>query len=130
MCVQHNKTVSLLLLCLRALKNNLCTLLILRYVWLQIKKVMLSNYAAVKCHVFTHRLPTLFLSECVLVYLTPSQSSNLVRWAAETFHTAMFINYEQVNITDNFIWVQQKNIAVSFCYPCHNLGKYLGFIFN
>lgn len=29
--------------------------------------------------------------------MTPSQSSNVVRWAAETFHTAMFINYEQVN---------------------------------
>lgn len=43
------------------------------------------------------RLPTLLLSECVLVYMTPSQSSNLVHWAAETFHTAMFINYEQVN---------------------------------
>lgn len=41
-------------------------------------------------------LPTLLLSECVLVYMTPSQSSNLVRWAAGTFHTAMFINYEQV----------------------------------
>uniref|UniRef100_A0A671VIJ9 Leucine carboxyl methyltransferase 1 n=1 Tax=Sparus aurata TaxID=8175 RepID=A0A671VIJ9_SPAAU len=40
-------------------------------------------------------LPTLLVSECVLVYMTPSQSSNLVRWAAETFHTAMFINYEQ-----------------------------------
>lgn len=42
-------------------------------------------------------LPTVLLSECVLVYMTPSQSSNLLRWAAEIFHTAMFINYEQVN---------------------------------
>uniref|UniRef100_H2V295 Leucine carboxyl methyltransferase 1 n=1 Tax=Takifugu rubripes TaxID=31033 RepID=H2V295_TAKRU len=40
-------------------------------------------------------LPTVLLSECVLVYMTPSQSSNLLRWAAEIFHTAMFINYEQ-----------------------------------
>uniref|UniRef100_A0AAY5KFB5 Leucine carboxyl methyltransferase 1 n=1 Tax=Esox lucius TaxID=8010 RepID=A0AAY5KFB5_ESOLU len=40
-------------------------------------------------------LPTLFLSECVLVYLTPEQSSKLVNWASDTFHTAMFINYEQ-----------------------------------
>lgn len=49
------------------------------------------------------RLPTLLLSECVLVYMTPSHSSNLVHWAAETFHTAMFINYEQVNKFNNFI---------------------------
>uniref|UniRef100_A0A8C7XLR6 Leucine carboxyl methyltransferase 1 n=1 Tax=Oryzias sinensis TaxID=183150 RepID=A0A8C7XLR6_9TELE len=40
-------------------------------------------------------LPTLVLTECVLVYMTPSQSSGLIRWVAETFHTAMFINYEQ-----------------------------------
>uniref|UniRef100_A0A8C9SEP3 Leucine carboxyl methyltransferase 1 n=1 Tax=Scleropages formosus TaxID=113540 RepID=A0A8C9SEP3_SCLFO len=40
-------------------------------------------------------LPTLLLSECVLVYMTPEQSSRLVHWAAETFHTAMFVNYEQ-----------------------------------
>uniref|UniRef100_A0A4W4F2W6 Leucine carboxyl methyltransferase 1 n=1 Tax=Electrophorus electricus TaxID=8005 RepID=A0A4W4F2W6_ELEEL len=40
-------------------------------------------------------LPTLFLSECVLVYMTPEQSSRLVHWVANTFHTAMFINYEQ-----------------------------------
>ncbi|XP_067100750.1 leucine carboxyl methyltransferase 1 isoform X2 [Osmerus mordax] len=40
-------------------------------------------------------LPTLFLSECVLVYMTPEQASKLVHWAADTFHTAMFINYEQ-----------------------------------
>uniref|UniRef100_A0A8C7F7L5 Leucine carboxyl methyltransferase 1 n=4 Tax=Salmoninae TaxID=504568 RepID=A0A8C7F7L5_ONCKI len=40
-------------------------------------------------------LPTLFLSECVLVYMTPDQSSKLVNWASVTFHTAMFVNYEQ-----------------------------------
>lgn len=45
-------------------------------------------------------MPTLLLSECVLVYMTPAQSSSLVHWAAQTFHTAMFINYEQVKITD------------------------------
>lgn len=45
---------------------------------------------------FTPRLPTLVLTECVLVYMTPSQSSGLIRWVAETFHSAMFINYEQV----------------------------------
>ena len=51
------------------------------------------------CDISISRLPTLFLSECVLVYMMPSQSSNLLHWAAETFHTAMFISYEQVNKT-------------------------------
>lgn len=74
------------------------------------------------CSVLTPRLPTLLLSECVLVYMTPSQSSNLVRWAAETFHTAMFINYEQVSKAKGFILLQQKNTVAGLCYPCH---KYL-----
>lgn len=60
-------------------------------------------------------LPTLLLSECVLVYMTPSQSSNLVRWAAETFHTAMFINYEQVNMSDRFGQVMIENLLRRQC---------------
>lgn len=59
------------------------------------------------------RLPTLLLSECVLVYMTPSQSSNVVRWAAETFHTAMFINYEQVTGKRFSILVQQSDAGTA-----------------
>ncbi|KAG7226460.1 hypothetical protein INR49_013872 [Caranx melampygus] len=60
-------------------------------------------------------LPTLLLSECVLVYMTPSQSSNLINWAAETFHTAMFINYEQVNMSDRFGQVMIENLQRRQC---------------
>ncbi|MEQ2222822.1 Leucine carboxyl methyltransferase 1 [Ilyodon furcidens] len=60
-------------------------------------------------------LPTLLFSECVLVYMTPSQSSNLVHWAAETFHTAMFINYEQVNMSDRFGQVMIENLQRRQC---------------
>ncbi|MBN3323341.1 LCMT1 methyltransferase, partial [Atractosteus spatula] len=60
-------------------------------------------------------LPTLFLSECVLVYLTPQQSSSLVRWAAETFHTAMFVNYEQVHMADRFGQVMIENLQRRQC---------------
>lgn len=60
-------------------------------------------------------LPTLLLSECVLVYMTPSHSSNLLRWAAETFHTAMFINYEQVNMNDRFGQVMIENLQRRHC---------------
>lgn len=42
------------------------------------------------------RLPTLLITECVLVYMSPEQSANLIKWAASSFGTAMFINYEQV----------------------------------
>ncbi|XP_014330448.1 leucine carboxyl methyltransferase 1 isoform X1 [Xiphophorus maculatus] len=60
-------------------------------------------------------LPTLLLSECVLVYMTPSQSSSLVHWAAQTFHTAMFINYEQVNMSDRFGQVMIENLQRRRC---------------
>ncbi|XP_067343721.1 leucine carboxyl methyltransferase 1 isoform X1 [Channa argus] len=60
-------------------------------------------------------LPTLLLSECVLVYMTCLQSSNLVHWAAETFHTAMFISYEQVNMSDRFSQVMVENLQRRHC---------------
>ncbi|XP_056153411.1 LOW QUALITY PROTEIN: leucine carboxyl methyltransferase 1 [Lampris incognitus] len=60
-------------------------------------------------------IPTLLLSECVLVYMTPAQSSSLVHWAADTFHTAMFINYEQVNMADRFGQVMIENLQRRLC---------------
>ena len=41
-------------------------------------------------------LPTIFLAECVLVYMTADSSSALVRWIADKFPTVFFVNYEQV----------------------------------
>ncbi|XP_066833738.1 leucine carboxyl methyltransferase 1 isoform X1 [Anser cygnoides] len=49
-----------------------------------------------KKHNLDIHLPTLLIAECVLVYMTPQQSANLLKWAASTFPVAMFINYEQV----------------------------------
>ncbi|KAM6077505.1 leucine carboxyl methyltransferase 1 isoform 4-T4 [Theristicus caerulescens] len=48
-----------------------------------------------KKHNLDIHLPTLLVAECVLVYMTPQQSANLLKWAASTFPVAMFINYEQ-----------------------------------
>uniref|UniRef100_A0A5G2RE66 Leucine carboxyl methyltransferase 1 n=1 Tax=Sus scrofa TaxID=9823 RepID=A0A5G2RE66_PIG len=47
-----------------------------------------------KCNMNT-QLPTLLVAECVLVYMTPEQSANLLKWAANSFETAMLINYKQ-----------------------------------
>uniref|UniRef100_A0AAR2L8A0 Leucine carboxyl methyltransferase 1 n=1 Tax=Pygocentrus nattereri TaxID=42514 RepID=A0AAR2L8A0_PYGNA len=60
-------------------------------------------------------LPTLFVSECVLVYMNPEQSYRLVHWAADTFHTAMFINYEQVNMADRFGQIMIENLQRRQC---------------
>ena len=41
-------------------------------------------------------VPTLFLSECVLVYMDPDKCEQLIKWVADNFPTALFVNYEQV----------------------------------
>lgn len=41
-------------------------------------------------------IPTMFLTECVLVYMEPDSSSMLLRWIARQFSDIFFINYEQV----------------------------------
>ncbi|XP_072273680.1 leucine carboxyl methyltransferase 1 isoform X2 [Pyxicephalus adspersus] len=43
------------------------------------------------------QLPTLLVAECVLVYMSPEKSASLLKWAGDTFPTAMFVNYEQMD---------------------------------
>lgn len=42
-------------------------------------------------------LPTIFIAECVLVYMPFSHSNNLLAWIAEKFLAIFFVNYEQVS---------------------------------
>ena len=41
-------------------------------------------------------LPTVFIAECVLVYMCTSKSSQLLNWIAKKFKSSLFINYEMV----------------------------------
>ncbi|NXN44078.1 LCMT1 methyltransferase, partial [Rhinoptilus africanus] len=68
-----------------------------------------------KKHNLDTHLPTLLVAECVLVYMTPQQSANLLKWAASTFPVAMFINYEQVNMTDRFGQIMIENLQRRQC---------------
>jgi tRNA wybutosine-synthesizing protein 4 len=48
-------------------------------------------------------LPTLFIAECVLVYLPPEASQRLVQWCADTCRDAVgFVLYEQIKPDDAF----------------------------
>ncbi|XP_024903045.1 leucine carboxyl methyltransferase 1 [Pteropus alecto] len=67
-----------------------------------------------KCNMNT-QLPTLLVTECVLVYMTPEQSANLIKWAASSFVTAMFVNYEQVNMEDRFGQIMVENLRRRQC---------------
>ena len=42
-------------------------------------------------------LPTMFLTECVLVYMEPEKSRKVIKWAGSNFTTSLFLNYEPVS---------------------------------
>ena len=44
----------------------------------------------------------MLIAECVLVYIEPSLSSQLIKWAGKLFTTALFLNYEPVSV---LLWV-------------------------
>lgn len=60
-------------------------------------------------------VPTIFLAECVLVYVEPQNSSNLLSWIASNFKSAVFVNYEQVNMNDRFGEVMLQNLRSRGC---------------
>ena len=42
-------------------------------------------------------IPTLFMTECVLVYMEPEKSRKVIEWAGSNFRTSLFLNYEPVS---------------------------------
>lgn len=44
------------------------------------------------------QVPTIFLSECVLVYMNTAKSSQLLHWITQKFKSVLFINYEMVSV--------------------------------
>ncbi|RWS10780.1 leucine carboxyl methyltransferase 1-like protein [Dinothrombium tinctorium] len=60
-------------------------------------------------------LPTLFLAECVLIYMTVDESNSLLSWISSSFDECIFINYEQVNIFDRFGEIMIENLRQRNC---------------
>jgi O-methyltransferase involved in polyketide biosynthesis len=49
--------------------------------------------------------PTLILTECLLIYLTPDESRGVLSWTKEYFNDSPFVavlNYEMIGPDDNF----------------------------
>ncbi|EUB61062.1 Leucine carboxyl methyltransferase [Echinococcus granulosus] len=60
-------------------------------------------------------LPTLFLAECVLVYIPTEFSSSLLSTLSNKFTQAAFLNYEQVNMQDKFGEIMQSHFRDRSC---------------
>ena len=80
-------------------------------------------------------IPTIFLAECVLVYIEVQNCSNLLKWFTSNFQCAgefnrgnfmpnvpskclnilAFINYEQVSMNDRFGEVMLSNLRARGC---------------
>lgn len=61
--------------------------------------------------------PTLFLSECVLIYMTGEHSLNLLKYFSQTFsQCCLFVNFEQVNMNDRFGKIMIENLRQRSCH--------------
>ncbi|KAF9111902.1 hypothetical protein BGX27_004284 [Mortierella sp. AM989] len=59
---------------------------------------------------FDTSLPTLFLSECVLIYIQPSDSDAIMDWVGANMEASLFVVYEQINPTDAFGAMMLRNL--------------------
>ena len=47
-------------------------------------------------------LPTLVLTECLLVYMSADDSNKILKWVSDTFADVAVLNYEMINPSDKF----------------------------
>uniref|UniRef100_A0A5K3FGS8 Leucine carboxyl methyltransferase 1 n=1 Tax=Mesocestoides corti TaxID=53468 RepID=A0A5K3FGS8_MESCO len=60
-------------------------------------------------------LPTFFIAECVLVYISNESSNSLLSALATEFARAAFLNYEQVNMNDKFGEIMKSHFRDRSC---------------
>ncbi|KAF9940259.1 hypothetical protein BGZ67_008026 [Mortierella alpina] len=59
---------------------------------------------------FDTSLPTLFLSECVLIYIQPRDSDAIMDWVGANMAASLFVVYEQINPNDAFGAMMLRNL--------------------
>lgn len=63
----------------------------------------------------SYALPTLFIAECVLIYIPSTSSNSIINWISRKFKIAAFLNYEQVNMADRFGQIMVENLKSRDC---------------
>ncbi|CAG8489658.1 2644_t:CDS:2 [Ambispora gerdemannii] len=61
---------------------------------------------------FDKSLPTLFLSECVLIYMEQQYSDKIIQWVGDNMQTALFVVYEQILPNDIFGITMLQNLRL------------------
>ncbi|CAG8478697.1 11056_t:CDS:2 [Ambispora leptoticha] len=61
---------------------------------------------------FNKSLPTLFLSECVLIYMEPQDSDKIIQWIGDNMQAALFALYEQILPNDAFGAIMLQNLRL------------------
>ncbi|KAJ3014088.1 hypothetical protein HKX48_005338 [Thoreauomyces humboldtii] len=61
-------------------------------------------------HGFDRTLPTVFISECVLIYIPPVDSERILRAASDMVDTGLFLVYEQIEPDDAFGQTMLQNL--------------------
>ncbi|KAJ2380348.1 carboxy methyl transferase for protein phosphatase 2A, partial [Coemansia sp. RSA 2603] len=61
-------------------------------------------------HGFDVEAPTLFVSECVLIYLDPKHSDDILDWITENVPDAAILTYEQILPNDRFGQMMIENL--------------------
>ncbi|KAJ1724131.1 carboxy methyl transferase for protein phosphatase 2A [Coemansia erecta] len=61
-------------------------------------------------HGFDLEAPTLFVSECVLIYLDPKHSDDILDWITESVPDAAVLTYEQILPNDRFGQMMIENL--------------------
>ncbi|KAI8059468.1 S-adenosyl-L-methionine-dependent methyltransferase [Gongronella butleri] len=59
---------------------------------------------------FDPAAPTLFVSECVFIYITPAESSAILDWITQNMSDAAFMLYEQILPDDSFGRMMIRNL--------------------
>ena len=57
-------------------------------------------------------IPTLVISECVLIYMQKTHSNELIKYFSDNFQDCIFLNYEQFKLNDRFGKIMIENMQM------------------